>query len=116
MDQSDSQLSMSRLSLSLSLPSRLAPAVGAAGVGWVSQVPSYAFGTCHALRPWQVSGNLTISVSCVLGCADATASPPACFIVSRLDCFSEVRPSLAACACPCVRFQEFVQLSALLVG
>jgi hypothetical protein len=116
MDQSDSQRSMSRLSLSLSWPSRLAPVVGAAGVGWASQVPSNAFGTCHALRPRQVSGILTISASSVLGSADATASPPACFsVVSRLDCFSEVRLSLAACACPCVRFQEFVQLLSLLV-
>jgi len=113
MNQSDSQRSMSRLSLSLSWPSRLAPVVGAAGVGWASQVPSNAFGTCHALRPRRVSGILTISASSVLGSADATASPPACFsVVSRLDCFSEVRLSLAACACPCVRFQEFVQLLA----
>ena len=117
MDQSDSQLSMSRLSLSLSWPSRLAPVVGAAGVHWVSQVPSDVFGTCHALRPRQVSGNLTIAVSSVLGSADATASPPACFsVVSRLYCFGEVRLSLAACACPCVRFQEFVQPSARLNG
>ena len=107
---------MSRLSLSLSWPSRLAPVVGAAGVDWASQVPSNAFGTCHALRPRQVSGILTLSASSVLGSADATASPPACSsIVSRLDCFSEVRLPLAACACPCVRFQEFVQLLALLV-
>jgi len=117
MDQSDSQLSVSQLSLSLSWPSRLAPVVGAAGVHWVSQVPSNVFGTCHALRPRQVSGNLTIAVSSVLGSGDATPSPPACLsIVSRLDCFSEVRPSLAACACPCVRFQEFVRLSALFIG
>ena len=117
MDQSDSQLSVSQLSLSLSWPSRLAPVVGAAGVHWVSQVLSYVFGTCHALRPRQVSGNLTISVSSVLGSDDTTPSPPACFsVVSRLDCFSELRPSLAACACPCVRFQEFVQLSALFIG
>ena len=117
MDQSDSQLSMSRLSLSLSWPSRLAPVVGAAGVHWVSQVPSRVFGTCHALRPRQVSGNLTISVSSVLGSDDTTPSPPACFsVVSRLDCFSELRPSLAACACPCVRFQEFVRLSARFYG
>ena len=108
---------MSRLSLSLSWPSRLAPVVGAAGVHWVSQVPSRVFGTCHALRPRQVSGNLTISVSSVLGSDDTTPSPPACFsVVSRLDCFSELRPSLAACACPCVRFQEFVRLSARFYG
>jgi len=97
MDQSDSQLSVSRLSLSLSLPSRLAPVVCAAGVGWASHVPSNAFGTCHAPRPRQVSGNLTIPVSSVLGSDDATASPPACFsVVSRLDCFrgcdSRLRP------------------------
>jgi hypothetical protein len=59
MDPSDSQLSERQLSSSLSWPSRLAPVVGAAGVHWVSRVPSNVFGTCHALRPRQVSGNLT---------------------------------------------------------
>jgi hypothetical protein len=117
MDQSDPQLSRSRLSLSLSRPSRLAPAVGAAGGGWISQVPSNAFGTGHALRPRQVSGNLTLSVSSVLGSDDATASPPACFsVVSGLDCWSGLPLPLAACACPCVRFQAVVRLSALLLG
>src|ERR1051325_5374118 len=116
MDQSDSQLPMSRLSLSLSLPSRLAPVVGAAGGHRGSQVPSNVFSTCHALRPPQGSGKLNISGPSVLGSADATASPPACFVVSRLNCFSEVRLSLAAYACPCVRFQKFVQLSTLLIA
>jgi len=114
MDRSDSLLLLTcgEVFLSLNLLSRLAPAVGASGGGRASQFLYGSLLACHALRPRQVSGNLTLSVSSVLGSDDATASPPACFsVVSRLDCFSGVRLPLAACESPCVRFQTVVRLS-----
>jgi hypothetical protein len=46
----------------------------------------------------------------VLGCADATTSPPAS-TVWRLDCLSAVLLPLTACEVPCVRFSKFVRLA-----
>src|SRR6184192_3636380 len=80
MDRSDSLLLLTReeVFLSLNLLSRLAPAVGASGGGRASQFPYGSFFACHALRPRQVSGDLTtngllrqISLMVVPSCARA---------------------------------------------
>ena len=60
MNRSESRLSFRPLFLSLIGLSRLAPAVGAAGVCRASQVPSLIFGARHALRPRQTFGDLTM--------------------------------------------------------
>jgi hypothetical protein len=47
--------------LSLNLPTRLAPVIGAAGLFRASQVAVNALFACHALRPRQVCDGLTLS-------------------------------------------------------
>ena len=59
MKRSDSRRPLSRSSLSLDLPSRLALVVSAAGEHRVSLVPNGPFFACHALRPRQTPRGLT---------------------------------------------------------
>ena len=82
MDRSDSRIGVGAFFLSLNAPSRLAPAVGASGRFRASQVSVGSFFACHALRPRQVSGNLT-SNGCLRVGFRRCDSVPTCM----LNCF-----------------------------
>jgi len=77
MKRSDSRRPLSRSSLSLDLPSRLALVVSAAGEHRVSLVPNGPFFACHALRPGRLLHASPLTASRILGSDDRTSCPPA---------------------------------------
>src|SRR5258708_3712564 len=97
MDRSDSLLcAPGEVFLSLCLLSRLAPAVGASGGGRASQFPYGSLLACHALRPRQVSGNLTCSGFLRVGfrrCDDV----PSCMSLCRFEAGLLERGATPAC-------------------
>src|SRR2546422_4910884 len=73
--------------------------------------PSSLSSRAMRFDPGRSPASSPVALASVLGSADATASPPACSTVSRLDGLSGVRRPLTACEVPCVRFSNVVRLA-----